>query len=392
MTGTVAPGVEVLLWEPRRFLGDGRVGLITNQTGVTSDLTSTVDALHRSPDVDLRALFGPEHGARGDLQDALPAEHHIDASTGLPVHSLYGDSLRPTPEMLEGLDSLVFDIQDVGCRFYTYPSTMAYAMEAAAENGLSFIVLDRPDPINGVAVEGNLLRPGFSSFVGFHPVPIRHGMTIGELASLINEEIGADLSVVEMRGWSRGMYFDETGLPWVQPSPNIPTLDTATVYPGTCLFEGVNVSEGRGTTRPFEYVGAPWIDGGRWAEELNSLGLSGVRFRACSFIPTFDKYVGERCGGVQVHVTDRGRLRPVEAGLHMLQTLLSLHEDELGWLQPEAGGLMHFDMLAGTDALREELIAGRPVGEIVGGWGEELEGFMELRRGHLLYPEAKEFD
>jgi uncharacterized protein YbbC (DUF1343 family) len=292
--------------------------------------------------------------------------------------------------MLEGLDSLVFDIQDVGCRFYTYPSTMAYAMEAAAEHGLSFIVLDRPDPINGVAVEGNLLRSGFSSFVGLHPVPIRHGMTIGELASLINEEVGVDLSVVEMRGWSRGMWFDETGLPWVQPSPNIPTLDTATVYLGTCLFEGVNVSEGRGTTRPFEYVGAPWIDGWRWAEELNSLGLSGVRFRASSFIPTFDKYVGERCGGVQVHVTDRGGLRPVEVGLHMLQALLSLHKDELQWLPPEAGGLMHFDMLAGTDALREDLIAGRPVGDIVGGWGEELEGFMELRRGHLLYPEAKE--
>jgi len=388
MTGIVSPGVEVLLGEPHRYLGSGRVGLITNQTGVTSDLTSTVDALHRSPDVDLRALFGPEHGARGDLQDALPAEHHIDASTGLPVHSLFGDSLRPTPEMLEGLDSLVFDIQDVGCRFYTYPSTMAYAMEAAAENGLSFIVLDRPDPINGVAVEGNLLRPGFSSFVGLHPVPIRHGMTIGELASLINEEICAELSVVKMRGWSRGMWFDETGLPWVQPSPNIPTLDTATVYPGTCLFEGVNVSEGRGTTRPFEYVGAPWIDGGRWAEELNAQGLAGVRFRACSFIPTFDKHVGERCGGVQVHVTDREGLQPVEAGLHMLQTLLSLHEDELEWLPPEADGLMHFDMLTGTDALRGDLMGGRPVGEIVGGWVEELEGFMELRRGHMLYQEV----
>jgi uncharacterized protein YbbC (DUF1343 family) len=241
-----------------------------------------------------------------------------------------------------------------------------------------------------VAVEGNLLRPGFSSFVGLHPVAIRHGMTIGELASLINEEIGADLSVVEMRGWSRGMWFDETGLPWVQPSPNIPTLNTATVYPGTCLFEGVNVSEGRGTTRPFEYVGAPWIDGWRWAEELNSLGFAGVRFRASSFIPTFDRYVGERCGGVQVHVTDREEFRPVEAGLHMFQTLLSLHEDELEWLPTEAGGLMHFDMLAGTDALRGDLIAGRSVGEIVGGWGEELEGFMDLRRGHLLYPEAKE--
>jgi uncharacterized protein YbbC (DUF1343 family) len=391
MTGRVSTGVDVLLQEPRRFLGPGRVGLITNQTGVTADLTSTIDALHRSQDVDLRALFGPEHGARGDLQDALPVKYHIDGSTGLPIHSLFGDALKPTPEMLEGLDVLVFDIQDVGCRFYTYPSTMAYAMEAAAENGLSFIVLDRPDPINGVAVEGNL-RPDFSSFVGLHRVPIRHGMTIGELAGLINEGVGADLSVVEMRGWSRGMWFDETGLPWVQPSPNIPTLDTATVYPGTCLFEGVNVSEGRGTTRPFEYVGAPWIDGGRWAEELNALGLNGVRFRACSFIPTFDRYVGERCGGVQVHVTDRDGLRPVEAGLHMLQTVLSLHEDELEWLPPEGGGLMHFDMLAGTDALREDLMGGKAVGDIVGGWREELEGFMELRRGHLLYPEAKQVD
>jgi len=247
--------------------------LVTNPTGVTSHLESSLDALHSHPDVDLRIVFGPEHGARGDIQDALPVGGHVDEATGLPVHSLYGEHRAPTPENLDGLDALVFDIQDCGARTYTYVSTLTYCMEAAHRCGLGVVVLDRPNPINGLCVEGGVLEPGFESFIGLHPIPFRHGLTVGEQASLINEKIGCQLEVVEMEGWRREMWFDGTGLPWVQPSPNLPTLDTATVFPGTCLFEGVNASEGRGTTRPFEVMGAPWADGRRWAESVNALGL-----------------------------------------------------------------------------------------------------------------------
>jgi uncharacterized protein YbbC (DUF1343 family) len=249
-----------------------------------------------------------------------------------------------------------------------------------------FVVLDRPNPINGVTVEGNILEPGFASFVGLHPIPIRHGMTIGELAQLINEGVEAELEVVEMEGWSRGTWFDETGLPWVQPSPNIPTPETATVYPGTCLFEGVNVSEGRGTTRPFEYIGAPWIDGRRWASTLNEQGLAGVRFRACSFTPIFSKYQDERCGGVQLHVTDRDSFRPVETALHMLSTAMGLLPDDFEWLPPSYDERHHFDLLAGTDKVRKDLSRGAAIGDIVGGWLEGLRDFERLRKGCLLYP------
>ena len=381
----IKAGVDILLRSPGEHLGGSKVGLITNPTGVTGDLVSTFDAFNGHPGVNLEAVFGPEHGARGDIQDALPVESRVDAATGLPVHSLYGDVRKPTPEMLEEVDTLVFDIQDVGARFYTYASTLTHALEAAAENGVSLAVLDRPNPVNGVDVEGNILEPGFASFVGLHPIPIRHGLTIGELARLANEGIGAELQVVTMEGWERGMWFDETGLPWVQPSPNLPTPDTATVYPGTCLFEGVNVSEGRGTTRPFEYIGAPWIDGARWAKTLNGLGLGGVRFRTCRFTPTFDKYHGEACGGVQVHVTDRDAYRPVETGLHMLSTALGLWPDEFQWLPPGDDGRRHFDLLAGTDKIRADLGRGEAVEEIVDGWRDGLEAYEERSEEFLLY-------
>jgi len=381
----VKAGVDILLRSPGEHLGGSKVGLITNPTGVTGDLVSTFDAFNGHPGVDLKAVFGPEHGARGDIQDALSVESRVDAVTGLPVYSLYGDVRKPTPEMLEEVDTLVFDIQDVGARFYTYASTLTHALEAAAENGVSLAVLDRPNPVNGVDVEGNILEPGFASFVGLHPIPIRHGLTIGELARLANEGIGAELQVVPMEGWERGMWFDETGLPWVQPSPNLPTPDTATVYPGTCLFEGVNVSEGRGTTYPFEYIGAPWIDGARWATALNGLGLGGVRFRACRFTPAFDKYHGEACGGVQVHVTDRDAYRPVETVLHMLSTALGLWPDEFQWLPPRDDGRRHFDLLAGTDEIRADLSRGEAVEEIVDGWRDGLEAYEERSEEFLLY-------
>ena len=382
---TVKAGVDVLLENPKKYLRGLRVGLVTNQTGVTVGLTPTIDALHDRPGVVLRAVFGPEHGVRGDTQDALPVGHGVDPSTGLPLYSLYGESVKPTPEMLEGLDALVFDIQDIGARFYTYASTLTYSLQAAAEHGVSLIVLDRPDPVNGLTVEGNILEPGFESFIGLHSIPIRHGLTMGELALFMNRGIGANLTVVRMRGWRRGIWFDETGLPWVQPSPNIPTLETATVYPGTCLFEGVNVSEGRGTTRPFEYLGAPWIDGVRWAAELNGLGLSGARFRATCFIPSLSKYEGQRCNGVQLHVLDRKSLKPVENGLHMLAALLRLWPDEFRWLEPSYDRRRHFDLLAGTSKTREALSRGTPVQEIVDGWQKKLRGFHEMRRDFLLY-------
>ena len=377
----------MLLDDPRDYLGENSVGLVTNTTGVTGALEPTLDALHRHPGIKLRAVFGPEHGARGDVQDALPVESHMDEATGLPVYSLYGEHVKPTPEMTDGLDALVFDVQDCGARFYTYVSTLTHCMEAAARDGLDVLVLDRPNPVNGVSVEGNILEPGYTSFIGLHPIPVRHGLTVGELASLINDGIMCSLEVVEMDGWSRGMWFDETGLPWVQPSPNLPTMDTATVYPGTCFFEGVNVSEGRGTTRPFEYLGAPWVDGGRWAEALNAAGLPGARFRPCYFTPAFWRYVGESCGGLQVHVTDREAYRPVEAGLHMLSALMRLQGDTFRFNEPTYDEKRHFDLLAGTDGLRLSLGEGVPVEEIVGAWEPELERFMKVRERHLLYGE-----
>jgi len=368
-------------------LGGHSIGLVTNPTGVTSHLESSLDALHSHPDVDLRIVFGPEHGARGDIQDALPVGGHVDEATGIPVHSLYGEHRVPTPETLDGLEALVFDIQDCGARFYTYISTLTYCMEAAHRYGLKVVVLDRPNPINGLCVEGGVLEPGFESFIGLHPIPFRHGLTVGELASLINEKIRCQLMVVEMEGWSRDMWFDDTGLPWVQPSPNLPTLDAATVFPGTCLFEGVNASEGRGTTRPFEVMGAPWAEGRRWTESVNALGLPGARFRTCYFTPTFWRYAGERCCGLQVYVTDREAYRPVEAGIHLLSTLISLHRDAFMFNEPTYDPRRHFDLLAGTDKLRISLVEGIPVEEIAASWEPGLKKFMKCREKHLIYGE-----
>ena len=385
---TVRAGVDVLLDDPKIYLGDSKVGLITNPTGVTGGIVPTLDAFHGHPEIDLVAIFGPEHGARGDAQDALPVESMVDEATGLPVHSLYGETTKPTGEMLRGLDTLVFDIQDVGARFYTYASTLTYALEAAAEHAVGVVVLDRPNPINGESVEGNVLEPGFESFVGLHPVPIRHGLTIGELALMVNDGVGAELRVVPVEGWRRGMWFDETGLPWVQPSPNVPTIETATDYPGTCLFEGVNVSEGRGTTRPFELIGAPWIDGGRWARSLNSIGLDGVVFRPCYFTPVFAKYQGELCGGVQVHVTDWDAFKPVEAGLHMLATCIDLWPEEIQWRESTESDHLHIDVLTGTDKVREALMEEAAGDDIVAGWGGGLASYMERREKVLLYDEG----
>jgi len=380
-------GLDLLLRKPPQLLRNKKVGLITNHTSVTRDLRHIVDALYQHPDVDLAALYGPEHGIRGDNY----SKSHIDQRTGLPVYSLYGRTLKPTKEMLHNIDALIFDIQDVGARFYTYIWTMSYGLEAAAQAGIPFIILDRPNPINGVSVEGNILDRRFESFVGRYSIPIRHGMTVGELAMLFNSEykIDADLEVAKMESWHREMWFDETGLIWVIPSPNMPTLDTATVYTGTCLFEGTNVSEGRGTTKPFELIGAPWIDEMKLASELNSRKLSGVIFREASFTPSYvkEKYQEQICHGVQVHVVDREIFKPVETGLHMVEAIRRLYPDQFQWRQPQSERTqLLFDRLMGTDKVRLELDRDMTVSEIIGGWQEELSAFMEIRKEYLLYP------
>ena len=381
----VLPGVDALLDEPRACLGFDGIGLVTNPTGVTAQLESTLDAFHKHEEIKLTAVFGPEHGARGDIQDALDVPSHRDPYTGLPVYSLYGDHRAPTEKMLEGVDTLVFDIQDCGSRFYTYVSTLTHCMESAARHGVKVVVLDRPNPINGVNVEGNILEQGYESFVGLHPIPIRHGLTTGELASLINGVIQCELSIIPLKGWRREHWFDETGLPWVQPSPNLPSIDTATVYPGTCFFEGVNASEGRGTTRPFEYLGAPWIDEKKWAGSMNRLGLPGVKFRGCHFTPAFWWFKDTRCNGVQVHVIDRDLFKPVETGVHLLSTLRQQHPDEFKFNEPSYDPRCHFDLLAGTDKLREHLKQNMPVDNIVGSWEAETKRYLKKRERHLLY-------
>ena len=378
-------GLEIFLAEGHPQLTGARVGLITNPTGIDRRLRSSADLLHDNEGVDLVALFGPEHGVRGAAQAGEKVAATTDQRTGLPVYSLYGETLRPTSAMLKGLDALIFDIQDVGARYATYISTMAYAQAAATEAGVPLVVFDRPNPITGASVEGNVLDPAFASFVGVHPIPVRHGMTAGELARLFAAEHGwAEPLVVELQGWRRDAWFDKTGLPWVQPSPNLPTLDALTLYPGTCLIEGTNVSEGRGTTRPFELVGAPWLDPFRLVGLLERQRLPGVAFRAISFTPTFSEHAGRVCGGVQVHILDRDALRPVTVGVHLMHAIRSLDPDAFVWTERLDGGYF-VDLLLGSDRPRLALTAGADVDEVMGGWAEAAEAFSDRRRPFLLY-------
>ena len=380
----VLPGIEVLLSGRLDLVRGRRVGLVTNPTGVDRELRSTVDLLHRHPEVELVALFGPEHGVRGDAQAGDAVATTRDAATGLPVYSLYGEHREPTPEMLRGIDVLLFDIQDAGARFYTYPYTLAKVMQAAARAGIPVVVLDRPNPVGGVEVEGPVLEPEYASFVGMYPIPVRHGMTIGELARLFNGAfgIGARLEVVPVRGWRRDMREPGHALPWVPPSPNMPTPDTALVYPGTALLEGTNVSEGRGTTRPFETVGAPYVDADALAARMNALGLPGVRFRPVWFMPTFSKHAGRRCGGVQLHVTDPAAFRPFRTGVALLATLRAMYPDDFAFLD---GDPPFFDRLAGNGWLREAILAGESPGAIEARWQAQLREFLALRERYLLY-------
>ncbi len=388
MADRVESGLDVLLAEGAQTLRGRRVGVVSNPTGVASDLTPNFAAL-LDMGIQVVALYGPEHGFDSSVQDALAVGDDRDSTTGLRVFSLYGATEKPTSEMLAGLDVLLFDVQDAGVRFYTYPWTMALCMAAAAENNLPVVVLDRPNPIRGDVCEGPVLVGGFESFVGMYPVPLRFGLTIGEMAGLLNVEfgIGADLTVVKTQGWRRDMWYAETDLPWVQPSPNLPTLDTTVVYPGTCLVEGTTLSEGRGTTKPFEMIGAPWLDGARLAAILNAKGLPGVRFRAAAFIPTFDKFSGELCRGVQVHVVDRAVYRPIETGLHLLAAAREVAPQHFAWRPAPSENRLHFDLLMGNDWVRQALDAGVGVREIVARWQPDLERWRGLRQRYFLYDE-----
>jgi uncharacterized protein YbbC (DUF1343 family) len=408
----VKPGIEVFLEGYTGLVKGKKVGLLTNPTGSDARLRSTVDLLARHPDVKLVALYGPEHGVRGDAQAGQYVPFYIDRKYNLPeynlpVFSLYGQSMKPEPGMLKKIDEymrsfdtkavgkapekgmigdlevMIYDIQDVGTRVYTYIATMAFAMQACAESGIEFVVLDRPNPVDGVDVEGPVLDyPAFSSFVGLYPIPERYGMTIGELALLFNArflEKKVRLTVIPMKGWKRTMWFDQTGLPWIIPSPNMPTPDTATVYPGQVYLEGTNVSEGRGTAKPFELFGAPWIDGYELAAKLNALGLPGVTFREAWFTPTFSKFQGQLCGGCQLHVMDRSAYRSFASALHIIKTIRDIYPDKFEFHKD------YFDKIMGTSKVREALESGTAVWTIVDGLGPGLAAFLELRKPYLLY-------
>jgi uncharacterized protein YbbC (DUF1343 family) len=387
----VTPGADLLFTNYTYLIQGKRVGLVTNHSALLSDGRHLADALVSSRLCTLVVLFGPEHGIRGDAPAGEKIQDDVDARTGAKVYSLYGRINKPTPEMLDGVDVVLFDIFDVGARFYTYESTMSLAIEAAAEQGIPYVVLDRPNPIRGTWVEGFIRLDSLRSFVGLHPIPIAHGMTMGELANMFNKAgwlkggVKANLTVVKMEGWRRDMWFDETGLKWTRPSPNIPTLSTAVVYPGTCLFEGTNLSEGRGTEKPFEYIGAPYVDGKAFAAALNARQLKGVIFEPIEFTPrdipgaaTNPKHKGTKCGGVFVKVTDRNAYEPVRTAVHMLAALKQLYPTQFQW----RGSI---DRLAGTPILRLMIDAGRSAEEICALWDGEVEQFRNIRSHYLMY-------
>ena len=386
----IKTGLEVLLEERPSRLKGARIGLIANPASIDSRLNHSIDLFYARKDFSLMLILGPEHGARGEAQDQIEMGDSSDEATGLPVHSLYGKSLIPAPVMIGDVDTLVFDLQDIGSRYYTYIYTMAYAMQASARDGKRMVVLDRPNPINGIAVQGNVLDPHYSSFVGLYPLAVRHGMTSGELALFMNREfhIECRLEVVAMQGWRRSMWFDRTGLPWVNPSPNMPTLETATVYPGGCLIEGTNLSEGRGTTRPFEFVGAPYIKPRPLIKKLEKERLRGVRFRPLYFQPVFNKWTGELCGGIQVHVTNREVFDPFLTYIAIIRAALELYPDRFEWRSPPyeyEREKLPIDILCGNSLVREQIEAGRSLKEIKMSWQKDLSGFKKLRRKYLIY-------
>ncbi|WP_027625445.1 exo-beta-N-acetylmuramidase NamZ family protein [Clostridium lundense] len=360
-----------------------KVGLITNPTGMDSNFNSTIDLLNER--TNLVALYSPEHGVRGDIQAGEMVDNYIDENTGLNVYSLYGKSKRPSYDMLKNIDVLVFDIQDVGSRFYTYLYTMAYAMESCKKFNKIFVVLDRPNPIGGEEVEGNILDVNYKSFIGLYPITQRYGLTIGEVALLFNNEfkIGCDLKVIKMDGWERNMYFEDTNLPWIMPSPNIPTIDTALIYSGTCIFEGTNISEGRGTTKPFEVIGTPWLNPYTISEEMNLINLPGVKFRPVYFTPTFSKHKGDLCKGVQVHITNRKEFKPVRTGLSLLFKIKQQSKDKFQFSPPYTEFGKHMiDYNTGGSSVREGKAT---LQQLISIWDEDRRKFTNIKEAYHIY-------
>ena len=377
----IRPGVEVFVEHPPAVVRGKRVGLITNQSGIDRQRRSTIDLLRASTELTLVALYSPEHGIRGSAETRVTSS--VDEKTGLPIHSLYGETYKPTPRMLEGIDVLVYDIQDLGVRQYTYESTLALAMQAAAEKGIPVVVLDRPNPITGTILEGDILEPAYHSFVGIYPVLSRHGMTLGELAKMYNAEqrIGAELTVVPVEGWRRGMWWDQTGLPWVNPSPNIRRLEAAIHYPGTVFFEAINVSEGRGTDLPFEQIGAPWLKNTEVVAAMNAMRLPGIRFETVAFrvAESANKYPGQLLNGVRLILTDRDAYRPLATSLLMIDLIRRLHPDQFQWADST------IERHGGTARLRRAIESGT-LPELLREWERDQAAFREKRAPYLIYP------
>ena len=378
-------GVEVFLEDGYKpFIGN-RIGLVTNMTGVNQKLTPTIELFVDHPGINLTALYGPEHGIRGDAKEGEGVQSSIDPYTSLPVYSLYGDSRKPTKEMLESVDVIVFDLQDIGSRYFTYIYTMAYVMEACGEQGKQFVVLDRPNPISGDRIEGNLVEEDVRSFVGLLPIPNRHGMTVGELAQLFKYKFGynCDLTVVPMEGWLRSMYFDDTPVLWVPPSPNTTNIDMNVLYPGTCLIEGTNLSEGRGTTRPFEWIGAPYVDGQRLAKVFNEKKIEGVIARPISFKPTYQKHMNVICSGIQLHIVDRRILNAWETGLLLIETIAEMYPNDFSFIE-NGQKKYFFDLLAGSKSIRERIWNGTTK-EYIENCLSLIEGFQKEKKIYDIY-------
>jgi len=390
---TVQTGLARLATDGSSLLSDRRLGLLVNPTAVDPAFNHAIDLLVARKDLKVTALFGPEHGVRGDAQDMIEVDDAHDARTGLPVHSLYGATeatLTPTPAMLDQIDVMVYDVQDIGSRYYTFVWTMVLAMRACAKAGKAFCVLDRPNPIGGVHVEGGTIHEGFNSFVGLVACPNRHGLTAGEIARWRHkvEGLDLDLSVLSMRGWDRDLHFDHTGLPWVMPSPNMPTVDTALVYPGMCLVEGTELSEGRGTTRPFELAGAPHLDGHKLAEALTAMQLPGVSFRPATFTPQFQKHAKTACHGVQQHITNPDTYRPYRTGVAFLKACYDQSPASFKWRAKAyefVDKVPAIDLLAGSAGLREGIEAGKSLDELTARWPRDEGAFLEERAEFLLY-------
>jgi uncharacterized protein YbbC (DUF1343 family) len=386
----VKTGADILVEKESGILKGKKIGMVVNHSALLSDGRHLVDVLHKMDGVEVTALFGPEHGIRGDTTGRL--EDMTDPATGLKVFSLYGKTYKPTEEMMADVDLLIYDIQDVGARFYTYITTLGHIMEAAAEKAIPVVVLDRPNPIAGNYIDGPVAKDNMKSFVAYGPMPVAHGMTVGELAKMYNEEnwlqngMKAELRVIKMENWNRDMWFDQTELKWVKPSPNMPFLSTAIVYTGTCLFEGTNVSEGRGSEKPFEYIAAPWIDNRKVAEELNEVGLKGVEFKTVEFIPEWfsfnarkPKYYQEKVNGIYLDVTVREVFEPVKAGIYLLWSIHRNHKEKFEWRNDT------IDKLAGTTDVRTMISSGKNPEEIFKTWNKELEEFKIIRNKYLLY-------